>query len=229
MIEELERYAKESKVDELFRDIMTGCFKLRPAAPVKYILEYLADAYPEESLTHARAFVDLKDGILRESIKTSVERAVENVEVKCEIVEAPLEVAAPKVVEEAPKVASKMDADAHQLAPEEAAVEDDVITEENEAAAADEENDVTEDERGEEDDAPDVDEHVEIEAVDEIEEETRALEEEETEDDVQEEIERDAEEETEDDIDVDERIESRLRALEENAEVDESALTRDEE
>jgi len=62
MIEELEQYAKESKVDDLFRDLMTGCFKQRPSAPVTYILEYLANAYPEESLAHARAFVDVEDG-----------------------------------------------------------------------------------------------------------------------------------------------------------------------
>ena len=71
MIEELERYAKESKVDELFRDLMTGCFKQRPSAPVKYILEYLASEYPEESLEHARAFVDLKSGILDATITTT--------------------------------------------------------------------------------------------------------------------------------------------------------------
>lgn len=95
MIEELERYAKESKVDELFRDLMTGCFKQRPSAPVKYILEYLASEYPEESLEHARAFVDLKSGILDATIKTTstrdpikVEEAVEEVEV-----EKPIDVA----------------------------------------------------------------------------------------------------------------------------------------
>ena len=96
MIEELERYAKESKVDELFRDLMTGCFKQRPSAPVKYILEYLASEYPEESLEHARAFVDLKSGILDATIKTKtttrdpikVEEAVEEVEV-----EKPIDVA----------------------------------------------------------------------------------------------------------------------------------------
>ena len=101
MIEELERYAKESKVDELFRDLMTGCFKQRPSAPVKYILEYLASEYPEESLEHARAVVDLKSGILDATIKTTttiettssrdpikVEEAVEEVEV-----EKPIEVA----------------------------------------------------------------------------------------------------------------------------------------
>lgn len=89
MIEELERYAKESKVDELFRDLMTGCFKQRPSAPVKYILEYLASEYPEESLEHARALVDLKSGILDATIKTKstrdpikVEEAVEEVEVE---------------------------------------------------------------------------------------------------------------------------------------------------
>ena len=65
MIEELEQYAKESKVDDLFRDLMTGCFKQRPSAPVTYILEYLANAYPEESLAHARAFVDVKEGLLK--------------------------------------------------------------------------------------------------------------------------------------------------------------------
>lgn len=63
MIEELEAYARESGVDDLFRDMMTGCFKARPSAPVTYVLEYLASAYPEESLTHARAFVDAKDGV----------------------------------------------------------------------------------------------------------------------------------------------------------------------
>ena len=102
MIEELERYAKESKVDELFRDLMTGCFKQRPSAPVKYILEYLASEYPEESLEHARAFVDLKSGILDATIKTTtttietttmrdpikVEEAVEEVEI-----EKPIDVA----------------------------------------------------------------------------------------------------------------------------------------
>jgi len=95
MIEELERYAKESKVDELFRDLMTGCFKQRPSAPVKYILEYLASEYPEESLEHARAFVDLKSGILDATITTTttttttavtdaikVEEPVEEVEVE---------------------------------------------------------------------------------------------------------------------------------------------------
>jgi len=63
MIEELERYARESKVDDLFRDMMTGCFRTRPNAPVRFVLEYLANEYPEESLEHARAYVDLRDGV----------------------------------------------------------------------------------------------------------------------------------------------------------------------
>ena len=112
MIEELEQYAKESKVDELFRDIMTGCFKTRPAAPVKYILEYLASAYPEESYAHARAFIDLKDGILVAGDERECDDVVHEpecageAEVVCNIVEAPLMVedtaAAPKANDAAP-------------------------------------------------------------------------------------------------------------------------------
>ena len=107
MIEELEAYARESKVDDLFRDMMTGCFKTRPSSPATYILEYLASSHPEESLEHARAFVDLKDGILRESAKRNapdtadcvIDTAVADVTTPCakvekktpeEIVEAPL-------------------------------------------------------------------------------------------------------------------------------------------
>ena len=97
MIEELEAYAKESKVDDLFRDMMTGCFKKRPSAPVTYILEYLASEYPEESLTHARAFVDLKDGITSANVasgtKTKTARTMLSLKIsdeKHEIVEAPL-------------------------------------------------------------------------------------------------------------------------------------------
>ena len=59
MIEELERYARESKVDDLFRDMMTGCFRTRPNAPVRFVLEYLANEYPEESLAPARAYLSL--------------------------------------------------------------------------------------------------------------------------------------------------------------------------
>ena len=83
-------------MDELFRDIMTGCFKTRPAAPVKYILEYLASAYPEESLEHARAFIDLKEGILTTTEENgtgvSVDDAVDDREpvTACDVVEAPL-------------------------------------------------------------------------------------------------------------------------------------------
>jgi len=98
MIEELEAYAKESKVDDLFRDMMTGCFKKRPSAPVTYILEYLASEYPEESLTHARAFVDLKDGITSVNVASVNEDedvahddiVKDIVDEKPEIVEAPL-------------------------------------------------------------------------------------------------------------------------------------------
>ena len=96
MIEELEAYAKESKVDDLFRDMMTGCFKKRPSAPVTYILEYLASEYPEESLTHARAFVDLKDGITSANVAVDEDEdgahdvVVEDIDEKHEIVEAPL-------------------------------------------------------------------------------------------------------------------------------------------
>ena len=112
MIEELEQYAKESKVDELFRDIMTGCFKTRPAAPVKYILEYLASAYPEESYAHARAFIDLKEGILVADDERECDDVVREpecageAEVVCDIVEAPLMVedtaASPKANDAAP-------------------------------------------------------------------------------------------------------------------------------
>ncbi|OUS48245.1 hypothetical protein BE221DRAFT_68321 [Ostreococcus tauri] len=65
MIEELEAYARESKVDDLFRDMMTGCFKTRPSSPATYILEYLASSHPEESLEHARAFKCTGHGRLR--------------------------------------------------------------------------------------------------------------------------------------------------------------------
>lgn len=80
MIEELERYARESKVDDLFRDMMTGCFRTRPNAPVRFVLEYLANEYPEESLEHARAYVDLRDGVPGEKTReTPCEDAGANV------------------------------------------------------------------------------------------------------------------------------------------------------
>ena len=80
MIEELERYARESKVDDLFRDMMTGCFRTRPNAPVRFVLEYLANEYPEESLAHARACVDLREGVPSEKTReTSREDARETV------------------------------------------------------------------------------------------------------------------------------------------------------
>ena len=80
MIEELERYARESKVDDLFRDMMTGCFRTRPNAPVRFVLEYLANEYPEESLAHARAYVDLREGVPSEkTCETSRKDARETV------------------------------------------------------------------------------------------------------------------------------------------------------
>jgi len=80
MIEELERYARESKVDDLFRDMMTGCFRTRPNAPVRFVLEYLANEYPEESLAHARAYVDLREGVRSEkTCETSRKDARETV------------------------------------------------------------------------------------------------------------------------------------------------------
>ena len=89
MIEELERYARESKVDDLFRDMMTGCFRTRPNAPVRFVLEYLANEYPEESLAHARAYVDLREGVPSEkTCETSRKDARETVVV---VEEPPLE------------------------------------------------------------------------------------------------------------------------------------------
>ena len=139
MIEELEAYARESGVDDLFRDMMTGCFKARPSAPVTYVLEYLASAYPEESLTHARAFVDAKDGV-PDDAKLSEEG--------CKI-----DVAA-EIVVDAPLTAEKVLAsdDAHRAAPaseqETAESDDDDSPEEFEEEA---------EEIGEAEDAPTID------------------------------------------------------------------------
>ncbi len=134
MIEELEQYAKESKVDELFRDIMTGCFKTRPAAPVKYILEYLASAYPEESYAHARAFIDLKEGILVADDEQECDDVVcepecaGEAEVVCDIVEAPL------MVEDTAAAPKANDAAPHDAAPaEECDDVDEGVVDENES------------------------------------------------------------------------------------------------
>ena len=134
MIEELEQYAKESKVDELFRDIMTGCFKTRPAAPVKYILEYLASAYPEESYAHARAFIDLKEGILVADDERECDDVVREpecageAEVVCDIVEAPL------MVEDTAASPKANDAAPHDAAPaEECDDVDEGVVDENES------------------------------------------------------------------------------------------------
>lgn len=134
MIEELEQYAKESKVDELFRDIMTGCFKTRPAAPVKYILEYLASAYPEESYAHARAFIDLKEGILVADDERECDDVVcepecaGEAEVVCDIVEAPL------MVEDTAAAPKANDAAPHDAAPaEECDDVDEGVVDENES------------------------------------------------------------------------------------------------
>jgi hypothetical protein len=134
MIEELEQYAKESKVDELFRDIMTGCFKTRPAAPVKYILEYLASAYPEESYAHARAFIDLKEGILVADDEQECDDVVYEpecageAEVVCDIVEAPL------MVEDTAAAPKANDAAPHDAAPaEECDDVDEGVVDENES------------------------------------------------------------------------------------------------
>ena len=144
MIEELEAYAKESKVDDLFRDMMTGCFKKRPSAPVTYILEYLASEYPEESLTHARAFVDLKDGITSANVAVDEDEdgahdvVVEDIDEKHEIVEAPLtspkdvpakatDVAAEAIEDVAVEGEILPDEAQHLMAPEEGAHVDVVV------------------------------------------------------------------------------------------------------
>lgn len=97
MIEELERYARESKVDDLFRDMMTGCFRTRPNAPVRFVLEYLANEYPEESLEHARAYVDLRDGVLGEKTR---EAPREDADTNVVVVEEPSREEVTRVEEE---------------------------------------------------------------------------------------------------------------------------------
>lgn len=58
-----------------------------------YILEYFASEYLEESLTYARAFVDLKDGIMSVNVVVDEDEdgvydvVVEDIDEKYEIVE----------------------------------------------------------------------------------------------------------------------------------------------
>ena len=47
VVEEIETYVKDKELDSIFKQILVKCFKDRPSDPVKFLIDYIFDKYPE--------------------------------------------------------------------------------------------------------------------------------------------------------------------------------------
>lgn len=58
VVDEIETYVKDKELDSIFKQILVQCFKDRPSDPVKFLIDYIFDKYPEviaAKLGHAYA------------------------------------------------------------------------------------------------------------------------------------------------------------------------------
>ena len=58
VVDEIENYVKDKELDSIFKEILVQCFKDRPSNPVKFLIDYIFDKYPEviaKKLGHAYA------------------------------------------------------------------------------------------------------------------------------------------------------------------------------
>ena len=58
VVDEIETYVKDKELDSIFKQILVHCFRDRPSDPVKFLIDYIFDKYPEviaKKLGHAYA------------------------------------------------------------------------------------------------------------------------------------------------------------------------------